>query len=101
MNTVKVRRVGNSNVVSLPRDLEKLGFVEGAAVAVVPLRTGQVMLVPSEQLDAFIDEIGQQVLERNRGALDKLAAYDRGEVDIPVTHDIAAGKEVHDTKAEL
>ncbi len=85
MNTVKIRRVGNSNVVSLPRGLEKLGFVEGAAVAVVPLRTGHVMLVPSAQLDAFIDEVGQQVLERNRDALDKLAAYDRGEMDIAVT----------------
>jgi antitoxin component of MazEF toxin-antitoxin module len=79
VNTVKIRRVGNSNVVSLPRALEQHGFVAGAAVAVVPLRSGQILLVPSDQIDEYIDSVGQQILDRNREALDKLAAYDQGD----------------------
>jgi len=79
---VKIRRVGNSNVISLPRSLERHGFTEGAAVTVVPLRSGQVLLVPAEKLDDFIDELGQRVLDQNRDAIDKLAAYDRGEVEV-------------------
>ncbi len=84
MNTVKIRRVGNSNVVSLPRDLERYGFSEGAAVTVVPLRSGQVLLIPAEKLEEFIDELGQRVIGQNRDAFDKLAAYDRGEVEVAV-----------------
>ena len=77
MNTVKVRRVGNSNVISLPRGFERMGFTEGVEVALVPLRNGQIMLVRGEDLAAVIDNIGQQVIDRNREALNKLAAYDR------------------------
>jgi len=51
-------------------------------VTVVPLRSGQVLLVPAEKLDDFIDELGQRVLDQNRDAIDKLAAYDRGEVEV-------------------
>jgi len=39
MNGVKVRRVGNSNVITVPRELERYGLVVGANVAFVPLRT--------------------------------------------------------------
>lgn len=77
MRTVKVRRVGNSNVVSLPRGLEHLGFAEGAAVAVVPMRTGEVLLIPAERINEYIDELGKRIVEENRDALDALAAYDR------------------------
>lgn len=83
VNTVKVRRVGNSNVVSLPRDLEQLGFREGTAVVVVPTPTGEVLLIPAERLDTFINELGARVIEENREALEKLAAYDRRDVHAP------------------
>jgi antitoxin component of MazEF toxin-antitoxin module len=82
MQTVKIRRVGNSNVISLPRGLEPQGYTEGAAVAVVPLRSGRILLVPADQIDAYIDEIGQRIVKEDREALDKLAAYDHGEVQI-------------------
>jgi antitoxin component of MazEF toxin-antitoxin module len=82
MNTVKVRRVGNSNVVSLPRDLEKLGFREGVSVAILPMRNGKLLLIPADQLDTYVDEVGQRIVEENRSALNALAAYDTGEVEV-------------------
>jgi antitoxin component of MazEF toxin-antitoxin module len=62
MRTVKVRRVGNSNVVSLPRELESLGFAAGVAVAVVPTRTGEVVLIPAERLDGYVDDLGARII---------------------------------------
>lgn len=79
MQTVKIRRVGNSNVVSIPRGLEKLGFAEGTSVAVVPTRTGELILIPADRLDDYIDEVGRRVVERHGAALDKLAAHGRGQ----------------------
>jgi antitoxin component of MazEF toxin-antitoxin module len=69
MRTVKVRRVGNSNVVSLPRELESLGFAAGAAVAVVPTRTGEIVLIPAERLDGYVDDLGARIVEENHAAL--------------------------------
>jgi antitoxin component of MazEF toxin-antitoxin module len=62
MQTVKIRRVGNSNVISLPRWLEPQGYTEGAAVAVVPLRSGRILLaaiVPSFGMLAQMHEQGK------------------------------------------
>lgn len=78
--TVKIRRVGNSNVVTVPRELERYGLVEGATVAFVPLRTGEVLIVPPERLEEYMDRVGRQVVARRGRALEKLAAHDRGEV---------------------
>jgi antitoxin component of MazEF toxin-antitoxin module len=82
MQTVKIRRVGNSNVISLPRGLEPQGYTEGAAVAVVPLRSGRILLVPADQIDAYMDEVGQRILNEDREVLDKLAASDHAESQI-------------------
>ena len=79
METVKVRRVGNSNVISLPRGFEDLGYVEGAEVVVESLPTGELLVVPAAKLRAHIRELGRQAIVQNREALDRLAAYDRGE----------------------
>ena len=37
MKVVKVRRVGNSNVVSIPRELEARGYAPGTSVLVEEL----------------------------------------------------------------
>jgi antitoxin component of MazEF toxin-antitoxin module len=79
MNAVKVRRVGNSNVVSLPKGMDKLGFAEGTSVFLIPTRTGEIVMVPADRLDAYIDALGQRVVEENREALEILAAHDRDE----------------------
>jgi antitoxin component of MazEF toxin-antitoxin module len=42
MMMVKVRRVGNSNVISLPRELEDRGFIPGTMVLMDVLPTGEL-----------------------------------------------------------
>ena len=79
MNTVKIRRAGNSNAITLPRELEELGYVEGAEVMIRPLPNGALMVMPAAQVEAYIDALIAQVVTDNRDALDLLAAYDRGE----------------------
>ena len=79
---VKVRRVGSSNVISLPRDLEELGFRPDTQVMLRPLPNGEGLLViPANQIDAYIDRIAAQVIEEERPVLERLAAYDRGETE--------------------
>ncbi len=81
MDSVKIRRVGNSNVVSLSRDFEELGYTEGTDVVVESLPTGELLIMPAARVRTHVREIGRRALAENREALEKLAAYDRGEVE--------------------
>jgi antitoxin component of MazEF toxin-antitoxin module len=78
MNVVKIRRVGNSNVISLPRELEALGYTEGAQVVLEELENGGVQMLPASQVRQLMREAGQQVLAENKVAFDILAKHDSG-----------------------
>ena len=79
MHIVKIRRVGNSNVISLPKELERSGFTVGTSVVVEENSSGEVVITPTSQVSReFRAAIGQVVAE-DREALNMLAAYDRGE----------------------
>jgi len=73
----RIRRVGNSKVVSLPRELERVGFIDGAQVVIQELPNGEVRLLPADRMRAMVREYGQRVVAENRTALDVLAAHDR------------------------
>lgn len=62
MKIVKVRRVGNSNVVSIPREFEASGYAPGPSVLVEELPNGELRLLPTEGLRGRIKEIGQRVV---------------------------------------
>lgn len=79
MNTVKIRRAGNSNAMTLPRELEALGYIEGAEVVIKTMENGALMVMTAAQVEEYIDAMIDQVVADNRGALDLLAAHDRGE----------------------
>lgn len=79
MQVVKIRRVGNSNVVTLPHELEAAGYTAGTSVVVEQTSTGEVLLVPEARVRESIREIGRRVIREDREALELLAAYDRGE----------------------
>jgi hypothetical protein len=81
---MKIRRVGNSNVVSLPRGLETRGFAAGQAVAMVPLQPGRLLLIAEEHLDDFLTEMGRQVITETRAAVETLTARDRSEATIAI-----------------
>jgi len=79
MKVLKVRRVGNSNVVSLPREFEASGYGPGATVLVEQLEDGSLHLVRTEEVRTLLRDSGKRLIAERREALDILARHDRGE----------------------
>jgi antitoxin component of MazEF toxin-antitoxin module len=73
MKIVKVRRVGNSNVVSIPREFEARGYTAGASVLVEELPNGELRIIPTDIVRERIREIGQRVVAEHSEALQILA----------------------------
>jgi antitoxin component of MazEF toxin-antitoxin module len=87
MEVVTVRRVGNSNVITLPHSLEASGYRPGVRVVVDSLPTGEIVIRPVESVRARLREIGREVIRENQGALDALEAYDQGQsTDQPIRY---------------
>ena len=78
MKVLKVRRLGDSNIVVLPKELERLGYLPGRTVVVEALETGDVLIRPAEHLRAVMDKLARRVIEEDREALALLEAHDRG-----------------------
>jgi antitoxin component of MazEF toxin-antitoxin module len=76
MKVVKVRRVGNSNVVSLPRELEAHGYAPGTSVLVEQLDGGELRIIPTERVSERIRDIGKRVVVDHAEALRILAEHD-------------------------
>ena len=76
MTMVKVRRVGNSNVISLPREFEALGFTPGTTVLIDTLPTGELRVAPAVTVRRITPERAKRLVEENREALDLLAEHD-------------------------
>jgi antitoxin component of MazEF toxin-antitoxin module len=76
MKIVKVRRVGNSNVVSIPREFEARGYAPGTSVLVEELDGGELRILPTEQLRERIRTIGERVVAEHPEALRILAEHD-------------------------
>ncbi len=76
MKIVKVRRVGNSNVISIPRELESHGYAPGTSVLVEEFEGGELRITPTEQLRERIRTIGERVVADHPEALKILAEHD-------------------------
>ena len=59
MHIMKIRRVGNSNVVSLPHTLEQLGYTAGTTVLLEVLPDGALRLVPTDRIRAVLRDPDQ------------------------------------------
>ena len=55
--------VGNSNVVSIPREFEARGYAAGTSVLVEELEGGELRIIPTEQVRDRIRGIGQRVVD--------------------------------------
>lgn len=75
MKVVKVRRVGNSNVVSLPRELEARGYAPGTSVLIEELEGGELRILPADQVRERIRGIGRRVVGEHAEALKILAEH--------------------------
>ncbi len=77
MDVVRIRRAGNSNVISLPKGLERLGYTSGTSVVVEELESGELRVVPVSRVRELIREVGRRVVAENREALQILERHDR------------------------
>jgi antitoxin component of MazEF toxin-antitoxin module len=77
MKINRVRRVGNSKVLSIPSELERVGFVDGAQILIQELPSGEVRLLPADHVRAMVRDYGRRVVADNRRALEILADHDR------------------------
>jgi antitoxin component of MazEF toxin-antitoxin module len=73
---VKIRRVGNSNVVSIPRELEKSGYTPGTSVLVEELADGELRIIPTDRVRERIRDVGRRVVAEHPEALEILANDD-------------------------
>jgi antitoxin component of MazEF toxin-antitoxin module len=76
MKIVKVRRVGNSNVVSIPREFESRGYAPGSSVLVEEMADGELRIVPTDRVRERIREVGRRVVGEHQEALRILAEHD-------------------------
>jgi len=76
MKVVKIRRVGNSNVVSIPREFEARGYAPGTSVLVEELEGGELRIMPTEQVRDRIRSIGKRVVDEHAEGLQILAEHD-------------------------
>jgi antitoxin component of MazEF toxin-antitoxin module len=76
MKVVKVRRVGNSNVISIPRELEDQGYAPGSSVLVEELSGGELRIMSTERVRERIHDVGERVVAEHGEALQILADHD-------------------------
>lgn len=77
MALVKVRRVGNSSVITLPAGLGGHGFEPGSAVLVEAEDDGTLRVIPVLDVDAHVREVARAAIQRRRRTLEILEAHDR------------------------
>jgi antitoxin component of MazEF toxin-antitoxin module len=76
MKVVKVRRVGNSNVISIPREFEARGYSPGSSVLVEEMPGGELRVMSTEKVREHIRDIGQRLVAEHGEALEILANHD-------------------------
>lgn len=76
LRVLKVRRVGNSNVVSIPRELEARGYAPGTSVLLEELESDELRIMPTDHVHDRIRGIGRRAVEEYPEALRILAGHD-------------------------
>lgn len=79
MKMLKIRRVGNSNMVALPKDWEGDGFAPGDYVLVERDHAGEIRMLRACDMAARVDALADELIEKHAEALRILAEYDCGE----------------------
>jgi antitoxin component of MazEF toxin-antitoxin module len=81
MKIVKVRRVGNSNVVSIPREFEASGYVPGSSVLVEDLGDGELRILPTDRVRERVRQVATRVVSERSEAMAILANHDPDDAD--------------------
>ena len=76
MKIVKIRRVGNSNVVSIPREFESAGYTPGSSVLVEDLGGGELRILPTGRVRERVRGIADRIVGEHPEAMELLANHD-------------------------
>ncbi len=76
MKIVKVRRVGNSNVVSIPREFESAGYTPGSSVLMEDLGGGELRILPTDRVRERLRGIADRIVGEHPEAMEILANHD-------------------------
>jgi hypothetical protein len=76
MKMLKVRRVGNSNMVALPKEWEESGFGPGDLVLIERDAAGEIRMLRAGDLSGRIDALADEMVETPAKALKILADHD-------------------------
>jgi len=76
MKMLKVRRVGNSNMVALPKEWEESGFGPGDFVLVERDQAGEIRMLRAGDITRRIDTLAGEMVEKHAKALKILADHD-------------------------
>ncbi len=82
MKIMKIRKVGNSMVVSLPHELESRGYRVGTQVMIQELPTGELRIVPTNRVRQFVRESARKVVAEDQEALRILADYEQQQAEV-------------------
>ncbi len=77
MKVYKIRRVGNSNVITLPPEFAEQGYAPDTSVLVQDLPNGEVRLIPTARVRELVRGYGRRVVAEDQKALQILAEHDR------------------------
>jgi antitoxin component of MazEF toxin-antitoxin module len=77
MKMLKIRRIGNSNMVALPKEWEDDGFAPGAYVLVERDQTGEIRMLRAHDMASQVDALAEDMIEKHAEALRILAEHDR------------------------
>lgn len=83
MQIVKTRRVGTSDVITIPREFTQNGYATGTFVAIDQLPNGDLILRRVDSVREAVRAVAAEVVTEDREDLDYLAAYDRGDEAAP------------------
>lgn len=76
MEILKIRRVGNSNVVTIPKGVAGDEFVEGAQVVIDRNDRGELTITPAARVREKIFDMGTRIAAERAEALKILATHD-------------------------
>jgi antitoxin component of MazEF toxin-antitoxin module len=74
---LRIRRIGNSNMVVLPSEFEAAGYRPGVEVVVQETPQGELRIVRADLAAESTREVAGRLAKRHRSTLERLAEHDR------------------------
>ena len=69
MRIVQIRRIGDNNVVPIPKEFEARGYVPGSLVIVEELPRGELRILPPDQTKERVRDVGRHIVAEHGEAL--------------------------------